>query len=237
MPTLEALQNVLTPLLAAGGGGAAVAFLLFKTLGEKWIDQEVAKALEFQKHEYEVELRNLQRKIDEELSRSGKLQDREFAVLPRAWELLCDAEDALARLVSVFRQFVDVNRLELAELDEFLGRLPFSESAKDKIRGSHDKLEVYKECQFHHELHEVKMTLHAYTSYVRRNSVFLHDDLRVLFEKISEVIWHTIINRQIGEEAKETKWWVEASQRARDEVMPLTQEIQSVVQKALKEGR
>ena len=74
--------------VAAGGGGAAVAIGMFKTLGKGWLDQQFKERLERLKHEQAKEIEAGRQKVQAIFSRISKVHEKEFEVLPKAWFLL-----------------------------------------------------------------------------------------------------------------------------------------------------
>lgn len=83
-------------MVAYGGSGAIVAYLLFQFLGKTWIENKFAQRLDQLKHQQALELQRLRVEIDSLLSGALKLQDREFQILPEAWQKLDEAH-ALAK--------------------------------------------------------------------------------------------------------------------------------------------
>jgi hypothetical protein len=103
--TFEIVALFLAKILAYGGGAAAVSYLLFQWLGKKWIENKFSERLEQLRHQQALELQRLRVEIDAMLSGALKLQEKEFSVLPEAWEKLNDAHGLVSWLVSPVQQF------------------------------------------------------------------------------------------------------------------------------------
>jgi hypothetical protein len=112
---MDQLFDVIGKLVVYGGGAVAIAYAVFRFLGEKWIESKFAAQLEGEKHDHAVELQELKKKVDAELSRTIRAQDKEFTVLPEALGLLHDALDKLSILVAVFREQPDLRRMSAPE--------------------------------------------------------------------------------------------------------------------------
>ena len=125
---LSSVFKFLLQVLAYGGGGAAVAYLLFQSLGKSWIENKFAEKLEQLRHQQALELQRLRVAIDSMLSGAIKLQDKEFDVLPEAWAKLDDAHGMVSSLVSPMQQYADVDRMNAVELEEHLSETEFTQS-------------------------------------------------------------------------------------------------------------
>lgn len=69
----------------AGGGGAAIAWLMFSRLSDRWLDQRFARRLEEFNHEKTQEIERLRHHIASLFSRISKIHEKEFDVLPTAF--------------------------------------------------------------------------------------------------------------------------------------------------------
>jgi hypothetical protein len=68
---------------------------------------------------------------------------------------------------------------------------------------------------------------------IQRNSIFLHPDVRERLRRIDQLMWETLISREVSEEAGERKLWREAGKRLSDDIAPLKNEIEGLVQRRL----
>jgi hypothetical protein len=86
--TWEWTKSVLAVLGLSGitiGSAVAVAYGLFKWLGEKWIDQKFEKQMESYKTEQSRELERLRHRIIAVFDRTIRLHGKEYEVLPDLW--------------------------------------------------------------------------------------------------------------------------------------------------------
>ena len=231
------VSNFLWSMVAYGGGASVLAYLIFRFLGEKWIEAKFAAQLDVERHAHAKELQDLKKRIDAELSRTIKLQDREFAVLPEAWGLLHVALDHAAAIVSTYRGYTVLSSLSPERMEEVLVASPLSAAHKAELRQAPDKDKYYRDIMFWYELHDAKKSGMAFRAYIIQNSVFLRPELRDVFVKINGIMWDALISRQMGQESNDQRFWIEASRKFRDEVEPLVKELEMKVQGVLQTGQ
>jgi hypothetical protein len=87
-------------LIVAGGGLVAIAFALFKFVGEKWLDKWLTA-------KFDKEIEHLRLKNNVLMNRTAKLHQWEFEVLPEAWSRLNDAFTTISGLGLRFDQNLD----------------------------------------------------------------------------------------------------------------------------------
>lgn len=77
--------------VAAGGGGAVIAFGIIRAFGEKWLDSKFAGRLQDLRHEHERQMESVRLETSRTLDRSTRLSEREFEVSAEAWALIFEA--------------------------------------------------------------------------------------------------------------------------------------------------
>jgi hypothetical protein len=220
-------------MLVYGGGSAVVAYLLFQWLGKTWIENKFAQRLEQLRHQQALELQRLRVEIDAMLSGALKLQEKEFYVLPEAWAKLDEAHGLVSWLVSPMQQYANVDRMNPAQLEEFLVDTNFTESQKDDVRNAHDKGRTYQDIVFWHRLHKVKTAFGELQTFVAKNGIFPPRELEEKFSKISETHWSAVVSKEVGHEAKDWKMQREGWTKIREETEPLYKEIKARIQARL----
>jgi hypothetical protein len=142
MMTWDFVKSVLAVLGLGGLTAAAVigaAYALFRLFAEKWINQKFAEQLETFKSEQARELERLRHKINGAFDPTKRLHDREFEALPEIWAKLVEAKGWAQSYLSAYKQYADLTRMSLGDLDEFPAETNFSESHKREIRGGGGK--------------------------------------------------------------------------------------------------
>ena len=231
---MQTVGDILVGLLVYGGGPTAIAYVVFRFLGVKWIESKFAAQLEAERHRHAKELQELKKRLDSELSRVIKLQDREFAVLTEAWDLLQDALGEVTALVSLFRQYPDLSRLSDERLTEWLAGSRLGDVHRNEVKGAADRNKHYQSLIFWYELHDAKNAWLKYRTYINKNSIFLRPELSDSFQKINGIMWDALVSREVGQEANDTKFWVEASQKMRNEITPLIEDLRKQVRELLR---
>jgi hypothetical protein len=233
---MQTFGDVLVGLLVYGGGPTAIAYVVFRFLGEKWIESKFAAELEIERHAHAKELQELKKKLDSELSRIVKLQDREFTVLADAWDLLQDALDHVINLVALFRQYPDLSRLNTPRLTEFLENSQLSAVHKAEVLCAEDKNKHYQELIFWYDLNTANRACWKYRSYISKNSIFLRPELSDLFERIDGVIRNAVISREVGEESGDKKFWVQEARNMHEDIRPLLADLRAKVREVLRDS-
>lgn len=233
MTMTEQALKFLGELVAYGGGSAVVAYLLFQYLGKTWIENKFSQRLDQLKHQQALELQRLRVEIDSLLSGALKLQDREFQVLPEAWQKLDEAHGLVSWLVSPMQEYPDLDRMTPAQLEEFLVTTEFTETQKDQLRASQKKVSSYTDIVFWYRLHKVKVAFSDLQKFVARNGIFFPADLKEKFTKISDMLWSALISKEVGYEAKDNKMQREGWKEIKENVEPLYKSIEADIQARL----
>ncbi|MCQ4305223.1 MULTISPECIES: hypothetical protein [Stutzerimonas stutzeri group] len=229
----EQTLKFLGEMIAYGGGGAVVAYLTFQFLGKSWIENKFTQRLDYLKHQQALELQRLRVEIDALLSGAIKLQEREFQVLPKAWQKLDEAYGLISSLVHPMQEYPDVDRMSEAQLEEFLASTIFTESQKHEIQSSRNKLETYKDIVFWHRYRKVKSAFSELQSFVARNGIFFTPELKEQFTRISEMLWSALVSKEVGHEASDHKMQREGWQKIKDDAEPLYKKIEGAIQARL----
>lgn len=170
--------NVATNLIAAGGGGAAVAYAIFKGLGAKWIDNRFAKQLEESRQDHVTQIEHLRFKIAGLLDRSSKLNQREFEVLPDIWEKCDGAYGAASYLLNPWRSSPDFAGLGERQFEEIVESLDIPSFRKDemKVATPNERQSIYGEAMRWSELNRAKTAARDFSAALSRGSIYLHPD-------------------------------------------------------------
>jgi hypothetical protein len=121
---IKAIQPVLALLgsfAAAGLVLVGIAYGIFRTCGERWLENKFQERLAAYKHALQTELEQLKYQINTLMDRTVKLHQKEFEVLPEAWGRLTDAFN-MARQVGLGLPAVSRRRQdERAAIDGVVG--------------------------------------------------------------------------------------------------------------------
>ena len=110
------------------------------------------------------------------LSGALKLQEKEFSILPEAWEKLDEAHGLVSWLVSPMQQYADVDRMKPEQLEEFLSSTDLTKTQQCEVREASEKRRRYQETLFWHRLHKVKNAIAELQRFIARNGIFLSSE-------------------------------------------------------------
>ncbi len=229
----EEVAKFIGNALAYGGGGAGVAYLLFRYLGASWIENKFSMQLEQFKHEQEIEIQRLRIEIDSTLSGTIKLQEFEFGTIPEAWRLLDSAFNSVAGLVNPAQQYTDLDRMDDDEIEEFLESCELLETQKSQVRNADKKGHKFIELIFHHKLHHVKVKCLELSMYVAQNGIFFPKEMKENFEEIVEKLHSASIAKVIDHESKDFQYGIKAWKEVSDEIVPFRKAIEDAIYERL----
>jgi hypothetical protein len=229
----QAIAQFIGKALAYGGGGAVVAYAIFTFLGKKWIEGKFAERLEVYRNELKKELEKTRYEINALFNRVTKIHEKEFEVLPEAWYKMQDALGRASQFTSYVQHYPDLNHMSQPGLEEFLEKSRLHEFEKQELLQKSDKLSYYKETIFWYELRDVEEAFFKFHNYIIKNKIFLTPELQEQFTKIDDVMWSAIVERKVGHEANDREMWSKAYKMIKDEVNPIRDVIEKLVQRRL----
>lgn len=233
-PYAQEISAFIGGIVAYGGGGAAVAYLLFQFLGKKWIENRFQERLDALKHEQAKEVQRLKIEIDSLLGGVLKLQEREFAVLPEAWRLLDETKDLVTWLVHPMQEYPDLNQMSPARFEAVLQGSELSDVDKDDVRGAADRNKEYIRVVFWRRLYRVRKAHGELSSYISKNAIFFPAAMKERYEKICKLLWSAIVSKQIGHQAEDWKMETEGWEKVEKEITPLYVEIEKEIRARLR---
>jgi len=229
----QAIAQFIGNTIAYGAWGAIVAYAIFTFLGKKWIEGKFAERLETYRNELKKELEHTRYEINALFNRVTKIHEKEFEVLPEAWYKMQDALGRISHFTSLFQQYPDLNQMSQTALEEFLEKSRLHKFEKQELLQARDKVSYYEDKIFWHELRDVEKAFWDFHNYIIKNKIFLSPDLQEQFTKIDDVMWSSIVERKVGHEANDREMWDKAYKKIRDEVNPIRDVIEKLVQTRL----
>lgn len=177
--------EILASIATAAGGGGAVAYLIFRSLGAAWLDGLFNRKLETLRHDNAKELQNLRANVDGALEATIRVQKREFDALSEAWHLANVAYGAAADYVSQFQTYHDIGRCSDEMAAEYLQSLDLMESTRQEILDAEDRTERLKEAVDSIRGNEARSALVAFNNYLLLNEIFIDQRLVEDFKSIA----------------------------------------------------
>jgi hypothetical protein len=230
----ESVFEIVGKIIVYVGACVAIAYGFFIFLGKKWIENQFQRRLESYKHEKNKEIENLKYQINLLLSRVTKIHDKEFAVLPEAWNKLYDALELISWFTSPFQQYPDFDNLSEDELSYLVNSCPLKEFQKKELLESKKKTQYYSDTIFWINLAKSQDVYSAFHNFITRNRIFLSPDLREKFMEVDGILWDSLLKKEIGKDAKDSKMAIEAYRDIKNRVTPIIADIETLVQKRLR---
>ena len=238
--TFENFTQYLGSFFVYGGVSVGLFWLISQKAAERWIDAHFSKRQKEFEHQQAKELQRIKARLDTVIQGSLKLQEREFKILPEAWEKISDAYGLACWLCSPMQTYASLQQMSDAQLEEFLSKQELLwESQKQQIRdsstGERDKL--WQDIDTRMRYTKTQNALGTADKFLKANSLFLPDELREQFNKQIHVIWDALISFDVGNHphAKDYKMIREAWNKLKKEGEPLHEEIEKAVRKRLVE--
>lgn len=188
--------QVILSILSAGGIGAAAAVGLCKRFGERWIDNRFDERLQQHKHEQDKEIQRLRAEIDSMLSGTIKLQERDFQILPEAWQLLHESYGRAESIVHPLQEIPDIAHLSEDKLSEFLDNSWLTETQKKDIIASTNRNKLYQELNFWHKIFLAKKALGELQNYVAKHEIFFPQLIQENIASYVTVLHSALIDRE-----------------------------------------
>jgi len=224
------LLSFIGQVIAYGGGSTAIAYLAFKTFGSKWIESKFATRFQEHKHEQEKEIQRLRAEIDSMLNGVLKLQEREFQVLPEAWEKLVEAHAYTTKLTSPFQTYPDLERLSDKELEEFLKNNNWLlETQKNSIKNVFDKNDKYQDFTFWHYLRTSENRIGEFNQYIRRNGIFFPKAIKDHFEEMVKLLFSATTTKESFHRFKEGRHDDDSWEQMQSKAEPLYKIIEQEI--------
>jgi hypothetical protein len=221
-------------LLAVGGGGALVGYSIFRWLGKRWLEQQFQKQLQQLKHDQEKELEQLRHDINALFSRISKIHEKEFEVLPKAWQLLHEANGSAFQVVRALKHFPDFDRMPERHFEEFLAGCGLPDFKKNELRTANDRSKYYEEAIFWVELGEAKHARTELNNYLALNSIFMTESLRQQFRDINRDLAAVLISEEVCHGQGYSEEASKAISKNLEDINAMFSKIETAVQERLR---
>lgn len=191
-PDIWAIIRVGLSAVVASG----LAIWIFRTLGEKWLSSKFDKQLESYRHAQQKELERLKFNINALMDRTTKLHQYEFDVLPQLWALLNESYSEVARFTSSLQSYPDLDRMEEAQLSEFLQKCELDQWQKIKLTGLNLRNKEYQDMIFWHNLNKANSKFMDFNNYYIKNCIFIQEELKVLGDGIRDMMSDALFEKK-----------------------------------------
>jgi hypothetical protein len=231
---IETLLQFVGKVVFYGGGAVGLAYGLFIFLGKKWIENKFTAKLQEYKSAQDRELEDVRYRINTLFSRVTKIHEKEYEVLPTAWAKLHDAKDCIGALVSPLQSYPDFGRLKEPEIRSIVACYNWEEYQIQDLLNTHDKDKYFKEKIFWHQLSEARSKFSDFHIYITRNRIFLSQELKEQFNKADNLLWETLLTREVGEEANDHKMISNSYKKLKENIELIISTIEKLLQERLR---
>lgn len=189
-------SGALLPLFAAGGGGAAIAFAIFKIFGEKWLSSRFDKQLAELRHTQQKELERLKFDLTASVDRQTKIYQREFDVIPEAWAQLTELYQYARSAIIRFHQHADLNQMNRDKLIQYLNDNNFDEREKEFIISSkaEERNSKFSKVISLRTINETRNKFNDHLMYISKFSIFIPYDMIIKFNNICNIINEALVD-------------------------------------------
>jgi hypothetical protein len=167
---------------------AALSFALFKFFGERWLSSKFDERMATFKHEQQKELERIKFEINSLMDRRLKLYQREFDILPEAWEKLFRAFALTESVLSKIKTHPNLDKMQHPQLDNFLGKTDLEDWQKDEIRSCVDKTGLYAEYSNLKQISKASDACFDSVMLLKTKGLFIENDLKDEFDAASKLI-------------------------------------------------
>lgn len=222
----EMFSGFFGQVIVAGGGGALVAFVLFRFLGESWIKHRLATDLEAAKSE-----------ISLLAARRLKLHDEEYVVFPEVWAKLNTAVTALGSAVGLFRELPDLDRMDDQEFQKWLERSSLNQEENEYISNHRSKNDAYIRVLDINNLNRAFNEAHEFRVLFREKRIFIDPEIKEKLQEVDDLIHRTWVDRKMSlnetTRRSERDFWSDAWESFEKKLKPSMVEIENLFQKKL----
>ncbi|MCW1984381.1 UNVERIFIED_ORG: hypothetical protein M2348_000092 [Sphingomonas sp. R1F5B] len=185
--------------VAAGGGGAVIAFGIVRAFGEKWLDSKFTGRLQDLRHEHERQMESVRLETSRSLDRSTRLSEREFEVSAEAWSLIFEAYVRTMGALPGLRHQDDFSKLsdELARLVAKKNGFEDWETEELMARPVQDRNSYFSERKRAHELRDAKVAVREASNYLSRKALFIEKGVHDQLDQFIHSAWKALVAREI----------------------------------------
>lgn len=222
--TIDLVFSWVGQLFAAGGGGAVVAYTLFRFFGKSWIENQLAKDLELAKAE-----------ISLLAARKMQLHEREYVVFPEVWAKLNAAFASLGKAVISFREIPDLSRMSDAEVKSWLDRSDLADDERRYFEGEADKTKAYNRILDWRSLIDANKDFIEFDNILQSNRIFLEPEIKEKLDHIGALLRAAWVAKKMDWDGHKMiddsrSFLSEAYEKYDKEAKPIMKEIEELVQ-------
>lgn len=217
--------SVAGAIFATAGGGAAVAYAMFRKLGSAWLDARFSERLESFRHDRAKEMAHLRAEIDGTLRARVRYQEKQFEACLCVWNALKEAQSKLLVSVSPLQQYADFNRInEAAQLD-YLASLDLKQWEKDEILNADVPQETLVSTINGRNFWRAATAFSEFDRVTRANELFFDPVVYELIRSVCDKMHASLVSKEISIEEDDHSLSREAWKEYNNECTPLIHQL------------
>lgn len=162
-----------------------------------------------------------------------KLHQHEFDTLPDAWSRLNDSWGLALSVVSPLQSYPDLDRMSVAQLDQFLASSHLDQWEQDELRSSSQKTDYYRGRITWQRLAEARLKSHETHIFLRKNGIFVLPSIRKKFDVLDQMIWDALVEHETNLTMNGFPRMTQKADALRRQSEPLLKELEGDVQNRL----
>lgn len=186
------LSDFLPQVIALGGSAAAFAYFIFRTTATKWIESKFSERLELLRQAHDREVRAIGLKIDGILDRTKRLHEKEFEVLPKAWDLLNEAFYSVLVTVSPNQRYLDLAGESPEAMTEILATTTLTPSQVIRVTKAVDPTAELQALLDRHRLANSEASRQDAFAFLLKTGIFIEPSLRTDLRRCHDVAWEAL---------------------------------------------
>ncbi|WP_422028506.1 hypothetical protein [Roseovarius sp.] len=219
------VAKFLLSVLSAGGGGAFVAYYVFKRLGDAWLEARFAEKLEAYRHDRAKELERLRAEIDGALKAQVRFQEKQFEACLDIWNALKEAQSELLGSISPLQQYSDIKRLDEDARAEYLNTLDLKKWQVDEILSAPDIQAQFMETMNRMRFNAAAQAFSEFDRVTRRYELFLNPETFALIRSVADAMRSSLVAKEMSLDQPDHKLSHEAWSEYDKNCVPLVKKL------------
>lgn len=197
MTTEQFLTSLYPWLTGAIGGLLGAALLLPTKLGEAIIKFGYDRNLEAFKAEQSRDLESVKERLAHLADRGKRSNELEFLATRAVWEQFMEAYAATDAAITGFIELPDLSRYSAEERQAYLNSTDFSLMQKQQVLEASNPTDMYAKVSAWRMIAKAREAISLAHKVIRKERIFLQDDLRNEFMEMLDLVSKGCIQRQI----------------------------------------
>lgn len=221
----EAFMDLLLTILAAGGGGAVVAYLVFKSLGTAWLEGKFAEKLESFRHEKAKELERFRAEIDGSLKSQDRFDERHLEGVLEIWDALKFAQQKTLATVSPIQQYANLRGMTDETLDDLLSEFSLKAWQIDSVKNASDRQEEFTRIINLKRFGEAGIAFNSLDKITRSHELFFDEETFGFIREVLDKLHSTLIEKELALEDVDRRQGHKAWQTYENDFVPASIEL------------